>query len=172
VKEVEMRKKRLTAILMIAVLLLLMPFPAAGYHEKRDALRGLKGVNVFVYLNAEAERLGLIRDQVKTDVELRLRKAGIKVLIEKESFETPGVPTLWVAVDMIISDIYVFNVRVHLREEVKLARGFYTFGEIWEGGVFGAIRTGNIRKIRESVGDEVDEFINDYLAVNPKKQDH
>ena len=47
--------------------------------------------------------LGLTQAQVKTDVELQLRKAGVRVLTEEECRTTPGHPYL--SVDISISEI-------------------------------------------------------------------
>ena len=40
----------------------------------------------------DAKRLGLNTVQIQTDVELKLRLAGIKVLTKEERYGTPGTP--------------------------------------------------------------------------------
>jgi hypothetical protein len=62
----------------------------------------------------------------------------------------------------------VYSISVQLAEFVVLARGFNVLGMIWQESAVGAVETGNIRIIREYLGDYVDKFINDYLAANPK----
>ena len=49
--------------------------------ESRAVLRGLQGCEVVVEnLRPEIERGGLTREQLQTDMELKFRMAGIKVL--------------------------------------------------------------------------------------------
>jgi len=166
-----MRKEGLTAILAM-VFLLLHTFPLAGDELDQRALRGLKGVSVLVEgMNPQAERLGPTKAQIQTDVELRLRKAGVRVLTKKEGDETPGMPWLYVNVNTLFLQkipLVVYNISVVLNEMVTLARGFEHVGSIWSTGFTGAVGVSNIGAIRKDVGDQVDKFINDYLAVNPK----
>ena len=167
-----MKTKALTAVVAL-VSLILLPGVSHALTPKQQALVGLKGVEVVVEdIRPEAERLGLTEAQIQTDVELRLRKAGVRVLTAKESDETPGVPFLYVNVTTIFfqkTSAVVYSIFVQLKEAVTLKRGFIAVGAIWNTGSVGTVGTSNIRKIRVSVGDKVDEFINDYLAANPKK---
>jgi hypothetical protein len=139
------------------------------------ALASQKGVLVWVKnIDPKIAPLGLTQDQVKKDVELQLRKAGVLVLTEEECRATPGHPSL--SVDISISEIkirndrvgYAYYVGVQLTESVKLARGFEATGSIWSIGAVGAIGK-DASPIRSSISGFVDKFINDYLAANPKK---
>jgi len=68
----------------------------------RATLRGLQGVDVIVEnLTPEVERAGLTRQQLQTDVELRLRKAGIPLLTSAERVKVPGKPFLGVHVHVV-----------------------------------------------------------------------
>ena len=61
----------------------------------RATLQGLKGVHVVVEdLDPDVERDGLTQKQFRTDVELRLRKGGIRVLTREQRRTTPGHPYL------------------------------------------------------------------------------
>ena len=161
-------------LVALVLSLLLLPGVSHALTFKQKALVGLKGVEVLVEgMQPEAERLGLTRAQIQTDVELRLRKAGIRVLTEKERDETPGRPYLYVNVNTIFlqkTPAVVYGILVKLREWVTVDRGLRTLGAIWEtAGCIGTVGTQKIIKvIRDDVGDQVDEFINDYLAANPK----
>jgi hypothetical protein len=166
-----MRKKRLAAILAIAFLLLLTVSIAAENLKQRP-LRGLKGVYVAVEnMDPQAERLGLSKAQILSDVELRLRKAGIRVLTQKERLETPGYPFLYVNLSPFIMQdlpLVAYSIRVELQETVMLARGFVTPGKIWNANRLGTVGTGKIRELQGKVDNMVEEFINDYLGANPK----
>lgn len=160
------------AFLAVVALLVLLLLPGISHALtlKQKPLVGLKGVQVLVEsLEPEAERLGLTNNQIKTDVELLLRKAGIRVLTQEEMENTSGMPYLYVNVNTSIGGgLIAYNISVELSEFVTLANGLQAFGVIWDTGRIGTVLTNNIRQIRDSIGDEVDNFINDYLAANPK----
>jgi hypothetical protein len=166
-----MRIKMKVKTVVILLVFLLLPGVSHALTVKQRALGGLKGMGVMVEdMRPEAERLGLTRNQIQTDVELRLRKAGVRVLTEKEKDETPGMPYLYVNVNtMFDSASCVFSITVELSEWVTLARGFKTSGRIWQSSSVGIVGINKLSQIRVSVGELVDKFINDYLAANPKK---
>jgi len=85
------------AVMALVATLLLHPGVSHALTDQQKALVGLKGVEVGVEnVNPQAERLGLTAALIKTDIELRLRKAGVKVLTAEEKFDTPGMPWLYV----------------------------------------------------------------------------
>jgi hypothetical protein len=146
--------------------------------EQRDTLRGLQGMGVFVQpLGPEVERLGLTREALQTDTELQLRQYGIKVLSFREALLTPGAPFLHVLVDVgRVNDetLSFVAVSTHVRfyEIVSLEREPATRcpAATWEAGNVARITsTKRLAEIRDSVKDRVADFINDYLAANPKE---
>ena len=161
-------------ILSIALLLV---WVTAGYGDELEieTLRGLEGIGVIVEnLREDAGRERLTTTQVQTDVKLRLRKAGIRVLTEEQRLKTPGRPYLYVNVNarkVEQMDHYVYSIRVALRQIVSLERdpSITTVGETWDQGYLGITTTDEMPKdIRDDVGDFVDMmFINDYLTANP-----
>lgn len=167
-----MASKGLSAALALVILLIHPGVSHALTRNQRD-LVGLRGVGVVVEeMVPKAENLGLTAEQIKTGVELRLRKAGIRVLTEKETLESPGMPYLYVNVSTAFNKDYTllsYAVIVDLMERVTLANGFNTEGAIWHTGMIGGGGTSHIREIRNDVGDQIDKFINDYLAANPKR---
>src|SRR5262245_50071404 len=89
------------SIRFILALLLVTSTGAQGVdtEEDRASLRGLHGVRVVVEaMEPNIERDGLTRQQILTDVELRLRKSGIRVLTREERQRAPGQPWLYVRV--------------------------------------------------------------------------
>ena len=126
-------------IVALAVAFLLFPSISLALTLEQMPLRGLKAVYVSVAdIIPEVEHLGLTKDQIKTDVQLRLRKAGIRVLTEKEWPATPGMPYVYVMVVVVISgDSFTYSSTVELKEEVTLTNGFKTIGAIWDTGSTG-----------------------------------
>ena len=134
----------------------------------RESLKGLKGVRVVIEnIDPEVERAGLTKASIRTDVELKLRLAGIPVLSEK----TYG-PFLYVqtAVFPSRSGYWPFCIIVALHQDVILARDRSIFvpANSWDVTYVGLVGKGSARKVRDEIKDMVDDFINAYLSVNPK----
>ena len=134
-------------------------------------LRGLKKVLVHVEdLDFRVERVGLTTDHLRTDAELKLKRAGIKVLSEKESMRTVGSPQLNIIVKVLgtSSGDYAAHIRLELREAVALVRnpGMEVFTSTWTTGKFGV--TSTLSDIRQQEQALLDKFITEYRAANPK----
>src|SRR5262249_45458347 len=96
---------------------------------KRGSLRGLKGIGVVVEaLQPGTENDGLTQSQLRTDVELALRQAGIRVLSQEESLAEPGSPYLYINLNTIKSEVlsvfssYLFSLQLSLRQDATLTR--------------------------------------------------
>lgn len=152
------------------------PGPTVVRSSSRDVLSGLEGVHVLTWCQEGAESQGLTTEAIQRDVELRLRRHGIKVLTEEELLRMPGTPYLFVTVDFVghATDrpTVGYIVEVSLKEAVLLSRDFDTIvvdAITYHNYYFGTVGSMNIRQIRESVKDPIDTFINDYLAANQSK---
>jgi hypothetical protein len=156
----------------IAALLLLSGFRlcAAGDSEMdRLTLRGLEDVVVVVEnTSVDAISDGLTVDQIQTDVELRLRKAGIKVRASSPSM-------LYVNVHLMKSKspsdgLYVFSCVVAVEQAVVVSsNGVSALEHTWSVDGLGIVGRLNMSgAVRGDVGDLVDKFLNAYLSVNPK----
>lgn len=158
-----------------AVILGVMASPAAaGDNENtRQSLKGLRGLSVLVEaLETEVERNGLNKASIQTDVELKLRQAGIAVLTEAGSHAAPGEPFLYVNVSTSGGPLYAYSIEVEFRQTVRLDRdpSIKIFGATtWSVGGGGAVGQHSLRDIRDGIEDYVDGFINAYLSVNPKR---
>ncbi len=157
--------------MVLVVAFLLLPnvsHALIGMHRK--ALRGLKGVYVVVECAKGTE---LKSDQLQTEVKLRLRKAGVGVLTEKEEIKTHGGAMLMVLVTAFDPDflpgICIYSVTMQLIEDVTISWTFPFWGIIWSESAtgYGGIDNKN-RYIWDGVSYLIDKFINDYLAENPK----
>jgi hypothetical protein len=158
--------------LALVVVLLMLPGISRALTKQQKALVGLKAVYILVMTpKPEAQCLGITIDQIKTGIELRLRKAGIRMLTEKEWLGSPDYPHLSVTINAIKrGGSYSYMVQLYLSEFVTLARGNRVNGMIWQTYRVGSGDKQNTEiKIQEQVGDMVEQFINDYLAANPKK---
>jgi len=128
-------------------------------------------------LPPEAKELGITKELLKTEAELKLRLAGIKVYSKKESLKgSTASQDLYVNINIIRLSlggiiIYPFRIGISIDDDVYIERNsMRTTAEIWEYGTLGAITKKNaLKHIRESMKRLLDVFLNDYLAVNPKK---
>jgi Putative peptidoglycan binding domain len=140
----------------------------------RVTLRGLAGVYVMViHLEPDVERAGLTKQQLQTDVELRLRQAGIRVLTQNERLGVPGAPMLEVLVTSILREdglcAYRSDVSVYQRAYMLETDTSSATVSIWSTGSVGTVGVHNLSaSVRGQVRNHVDRFINAYLSVNPR----
>ncbi|HDY90440.1 MAG TPA: hypothetical protein ENH82_20260 [bacterium] len=167
------RIKRISFFVMIFLLISV----GMVYAESvgKETLQGLKGVNVWVgTIGSDVEKDGFSINPIQTDIELKLRMVGIKVLTKEELIKEPGMPILFVSIGGIknIVGVWAFFINVKLLQQVYLLRDINLLypAPTWTSGGFMGFRFGSEKNsIRDIVKDQVDEFINDYLAVNPKE---
>jgi hypothetical protein len=144
-----------------------------GFTDK--PLTGLKGVTVVIGdLRPDAIADGLDSAQLKTDVELRLRKAGIKVFDKIGDPDNTSLATLDININTIKSTegIYSYSLMVKVNELVRLVRPVpkLTLADTWKTSEVGHVGALNMpASLRQDVNDNTDQFINDYLAQNPKQ---
>lgn len=140
--------------------------------DERDDLKGLhliseRGVDIVIQpLKAEIKKYGLTEDAVKTTVELRLRKHGIKVcqspralhiIVNTYVDEDFNCTAINVLVELLRPAVLLFNPKVT------------TNAVIWSKSHLNLAPLDEITAVMTGVQILVDEFINDYQAANPKE---
>jgi hypothetical protein len=135
----------------------------------RATLTGLKAVSVLVEnIDKDAERAGFSGGQIKTDVELRLRKAGVRV-VETTNYAFPYLYINLNTLQLSNFPTWIYSLRVGLVQTVTLPREkpFFCVAETWNRGSLGFAPAGTlVSSARSQLGDLVDQFINDFLAAN------
>jgi len=168
---------RVRTLFLYAIILLPTPLIAnAQSNPDRKGLRGILGMRVAIEeLSPTARVGGLSRDQLQTEVELRLRKAGVRILDgDSGSFLYLSVS----AMKSINAPLYATNVKL---EFYRLGT-FVGFGKdleaseqtliasVWSKQVLGLAGSERVEmEIRQQVADLTDQLLNDYLAANPKR---
>ena len=143
---------------------------------ERESLRGLAGVEVLVDpLDSEIEQLGLSTAKLQQDIRQRLQKAGVKVLTERERLANPAAGVLIVRVDTLHDRIgrYFYSTDLLLEQRVKLEthRTLEFSAVTWKKlGTVSTIADDNVKHLGEQVLRKVDQFIKDYLSVNPDRK--
>jgi hypothetical protein len=102
---------------------------AAQENPERRSLRGIQGIRVVIEnMDPMAERHGLTATQVRTDVELRLRQAGIRVLtFDERDYLGSGDPFLYININTVFGDgttagLVMYSIGVELMQVVWLQR--------------------------------------------------
>lgn len=165
-------KKRVSVLVVVLGALAISTHAWARFSAaEEELLRGLDGFRLAVErIKPEIERDGLFRSILLSDMELRLRMAGIKVLPEEEADSKPDAPCLFLYVDAMKCSLgYVYSLRLSLIEPVKLTRNntkvFATILRVpAELGI-----TSRLPEIRDAAGDFLEEFIKAWKAANSKK---
>ncbi len=142
---------------------------------KQQSLAEIKALYVFVQgLTEEAKKAGLTTEQIKTDVEDKLKQLGIRVVSEEEGLRLSGSPVLYVNISARRKPqrpSFVFHTDVGLLQEVSLVRDpkIRTMSITWNKGRLGQCHSrAFVESIRESVGYLMDRFREDYRAANPQ----
>jgi hypothetical protein len=166
---------RLIAVLVMALLCVMASLGGTETKTEvqRPTLAGLPGGIVrVVHLDKEFEDKGVTEDRVLSDVEVRLRKAGIKVFtsMDDPKWESSGRPVLYTQMMMVRNgNCRAQRTDIWLSQQATLTRNSArVMATTWDVGVTGSGSVFDSRDSRNALGDLVDYFINDYLAVNPK----
>jgi hypothetical protein len=165
------------AILAALALLSTASSPLFGQGDNessRATLVGLTGIYVAVeQVDDDAQRDGLDTLQIRTDVEVKLRQAGIGVVTQAQTLSTTAAPYLYVNVQTAKNErgLYAFSVQMELRQAVSLLTNpsMRRLATTWSTpGFIGSVGSQKVGSLREDVRDLTDRFINAYLAANPK----
>lgn len=177
-----MKAKRFWIYVITAALVCLSVFLAARtiaaekrqYREElRMRLSGSEGVYIFVDVIAQTKAAEEeLKEQFETDVDLELRNSDIKIFTKEELETITGRPRLSLYVvayeDPAYKDAYLYCVRIAHIEDATLVRNYgYSEGICWDSGHY--VGRGKESVIRQSVKTQLNKYITDYLAVNPKK---
>ena len=173
-----MRKIKWILLITVAVLLLTSPDANAEFVvEDKETLRGIKAIFVAIEpIRPEAEGFGLTQDKIRSDVELKLKIAGIKVLSKEEWLKTPGSPRLYININQVYNNqvgAFICDMNVNFNQKVNLTRNpdVSCMATTWWTSATGAVGGKEMEeKVRSTIKDQVDLFLSDYLAVNPKQK--
>ncbi len=163
-----LRSARLCGTFAFLMMLFLMPGkPLLGSDDPttKATLRGINGISVVVEnLRPGETEDGLTVDKIQTDVELSLRKAGVKVI-------DSALIYLYVSVNVVkADDLYAYNCLVSLEQPVTVhSNAASAIAPTWSVEEIGMVpRTNMSRTIRAAFQDLVEKFLNAYLSANPR----
>lgn len=155
----------------ISILFVLTMSATAAAQER--LLKGLSGVSVRATVFASDSSNLLSSVQIKTDVELELRKAGIKVVDDSLVDGLAGVGRVYVFVGAIpvSPGRYACALEVSLQEKVSLVRKptERLVAATWSHHQMTTAETDNeFRRARDGIVDITKTLVRDFLTANPK----
>ena len=132
-------------------------------------------------LKDELENFNVTAIQIQSDVEAKLRMAGIKVLSkeENEKIQTFRKPYLYIRINSYKPpwgrEVVAFNMDIALKQQVVLSGDHKVFEKpfyapTWYLSVVGIVGWKNLSTVRESANTLTDQFIEAYIWVNSKKR--
>ena len=137
----------------------------------RWSLAGLSGVSVEVSgVMPQSAQQDVTEDTLQSDVEMRLQKAGIRVMDPEEILQVPGSPHLTLRVTTHEDPehfFYAFGIELALVQDVVLLRDTKLVGRgtTWSIGAVGLVGIQSLPDIRFHVWKMVDQFAKEYQAA-------
>jgi hypothetical protein len=135
--------------------------------------RGIGPVAVVIQdIDPEAVREDFNVSILKNDVEVELRKAGIRVVDRSELTDASGRPYVFVIIHLVKGSLNTFNYHAELRfhQNASLTRNPDVILSVptWSRSVTGMERANRMINVRDKVREMLMVFINEYLASNPR----
>jgi hypothetical protein len=177
--------QRLVWVFLVVALAAVMSTPAAA--RDRWMLEDVEDMWVVIEdVNDVLKDYNLTQSQIRTDVELRLRKAGIVLRATAEQWLYVNVNAISQSYGIAYNATVEFDQPMILLSDARVFRdaGFevtdtvlswmgWKSASIWRSSLLGTVgsRRDPEATVRAAVGDLVDEFINDYLAARQDKVD-
>ncbi|MEN6317420.1 MAG: hypothetical protein ABFD82_01505 [Syntrophaceae bacterium] len=150
---------------------------AVDSESTRQTLKKIQGVMVITEelqpnLTKYVKKNIPSKDVLQMAVELRLKKAGVKVLTYDEWMKSPGRPILYVNINTHEHEKYwfVYNVSLDLQQVVFLESNpkSRALASTWSINVTGITNIGSLGAIQYNILYLVDQFIGAYKLVNGK----
>jgi hypothetical protein len=168
--------KTFPRLICASLLLALVYIPiTAQRNDFTGPLRGLRGVSVQTYVDGGGAQTVVTQRQIQTDVEIKLRRAGILVRPDGDPVLRVMIllhetPVLTAIEDLPIVVNYSVFLQVALLQKVQLVRlpDYVMTTNTWESMQLLVYPKNHLRDVRDDLSDLVDGFVNDFLAANPK----
>jgi hypothetical protein len=138
----------------------------------RETLKGIPGVMVWVGdMAPDVQQSGVTQQQVQTEVERQVRRAGITVFSKQDAATPADVAFLTVSVTTLrhTGGLYVYAIDLAVYQTAALLRDPTPRSlATWTVGSMGLIDPSDLRAISTSVSQQVEQFIQAYRAVHPR----
>ena len=123
-------------------------------------------------LDPDAVREDFTVDLIRTDIEVELRKAGIRVVDRAQLDESSGRPYLFLVINTLKGTLntYTYSMELRFHQNASLTRNPDVTLSVstWNRSVIGSERGNRLPQLREKIKEMLMPFINEYLAANPR----
>ncbi len=169
-----MKKRESVSLLVLAMSLVMSPCANAEWAKNQAAtLKGIESLYVVIYnLDPDAPTVGLTSSMLRKNIELKLKAAGITVPLEMIGNDEPYLNVVINLQYDTSNDFVYYSFNVSLIQPVVLLRdaNLSCSARTWFiSSTGGAPKKESVRLMNDEINKRVDQFINDYRAVNPKK---
>lgn len=155
-----------------AAVLCLFAWPGAAQDLdiNRATLRSLDALYVaFERLDPDARSQGLDEEQLRTEVEEQLQRAGLALQTRKEFDLSPEKVILYIRLSTLRrGSCIAYSVSIALRQEVVLVRdpGITLVTETWSVGGIGSADPGKLKEVaKEAIKTYLDRFVSARRSV-------
>jgi hypothetical protein len=160
---------------LLAAVALMHATAFAQTQTQKKSLAGIPSVTVIVEpLSAQVPELGVTESQIKNDIELILRRNGIRVISNEECSAIVGCANFYLNLNITevssMKDFFSFAVDLEVEQFVSLARkpDMMLMAVTYSIGFKGTAGRNQLKNLRESIKDKTETFANHYLEMNPK----
>ena len=172
------RREILVAILSIASILCFAGSSSA--FSRTDTLRGIEGIEILIEeFKPEVEDFISVL-QAQTDLEGKLRQAGIRILTkeENEKLQPQRKPYLYVKITAYKPparrDVLAFNAEMSLKQQVRLNScrenpDAVFYSPTWYKNSVSVVTLRNAGEIKNVLDDLTEKFIKAYITAKAKK---
>lgn len=159
------------ALLLSACILLFAA--SAAFGQTASIFKDVGPIAVVIQaLDPDAVREDFTVDLIRTDIEVELRKAGIRVVERNELSDASGRPHLFLVVNTLKGTLntYTYSMELRFHQNASLTRNPDVTLSVstWNRSVIGSERGNRLPQLREKVKEMLMPFINEYLAANPR----
>jgi len=156
----------------ILLLFFVLPVSAWGVDDEnsRKSLIGITGVGVTVgYLSPDLQKVGLTKERIQTEAEIRLGHTRINVLSKDDLIGASDSPMLIIFPNILTftSDRFAYNVTIKLIQKVYLERNKeYISSETWSSSSVGL--SSDVNDLIGSIEHHTNKFTRAWLLANPE----
>jgi hypothetical protein len=133
-------------------------------------LRGISSVWVLIEsLGPEEANIGLADDAVRTDVELRLKGAGLRVISPKEAKKIAVTDNTFLYVNVAVtSGGRAATVLAQFAQAAYVLRNSLPMGTAFTWTDVSTLSRPSLDSVRSEIKDLIDQFLKEWLKQNPR----
>ncbi len=159
-------------LFVFAAALLLSPIVCAQA-QNSPVLKDVGPIAVIIQdLDPDAVRDEFNVELIRTDIEVELRKAGIRVVDRAQLDDSSGRPYLFLVVSTLKGTLntYTYSMELRFHQNASLTRNPDVTLSVstWNRSVIGSERGNRLPLLRDKIKEMLQPFINEYLAANPR----